>query len=341
MGKDKMCVQSGMAFTAGAFRPLRRSAGAKTAICMVAINPRNPGGFPEKEFTPVVPEKALPKQDETEEDLDATRRDFLRVGVSSVIGGWVVSGMIQDFLCNTMYNLSATMDGKLINMSSYRGKVVMVVNVASNSSLTPQYEELATLYDKYSAKGFEVLAFPCDQFGNQEPGTREEIVKMAKDQYAAEFPIFDKVSVNGTKSHALFEFLKTENPDSAENIEWNFTKFLVDKNGHAVGRYDPGVLPSMLEKDVKRLLEGRQLKKRRPRANSMRYDHGMVQPVAASTGELPANRRWSTADLYEDLDQIKETKKPYTPPRAGPGISRWSRTTQYWNWAKTKWMPDV
>jgi len=147
--------------------------------------------------------------------------------------------------------------------------------------------------------------------------------------------------VNGTKSHALFEFLKTENPDSAENIEWNFTKFLVDKNGHAVGRYDPGVLPSMLEKDVKRLLEGRQLKKRRPRANSMRYDHGMVQPVAASTGELPANRRWSTADLYEDLDQIKETKKPYTPPRAGPGISRWSRTTQYWNWAKTKWMPDV
>mmetsp|Transcript_45063 Transcript_45063/g.174874 ORF Transcript_45063/g.174874 Transcript_45063/m.174874 type:complete len:203 (+) Transcript_45063:147-755(+) len=124
MGKDKTVVESGMAFTAGAFRPLRRSAGAKTAICMVAINPRNPGAFPEKEFTPVIPEKAITKEEETEEDLDASRREFLRVGVASVIGGWVVSGMLQDFFCNTMYNLSATMDGKLINMSSYRGRLI-------------------------------------------------------------------------------------------------------------------------------------------------------------------------------------------------------------------------
>ncbi|KAJ8901220.1 hypothetical protein NDN08_007069 [Rhodosorus marinus] len=340
MGKDKMCVESGMAFTAGAFRPLRRSAGAKTAICMVAINPRNPGGFPEKEFTPVVPEKASPKEEQTEEDLDTTRRELLQVGVPAVIGGWLFSGMLQDFFCNTMYNLSATMDGKMIDMSVYRGKVLMVVNVASNSSLTPQYEELATLYDKYSAKGFEVLAFPCDQFGHQEPGTREEIKNFAKNQYAAEFPIFDKVSVNGTRSHALFEFLKTENPDSSENIEWNFTKFLVDKNGHAVGRYGPGVLPSLLERDVNTLLKGRQLARRRTKVQSMLYDHRMVQPVAASTGELPATGfpAWSSADADEDLDQ---NKKLYAPPRAGPGISRWSRTTQYWNWAKMKWMSEV
>ncbi|CAB78203.1 phospholipid hydroperoxide glutathione peroxidase [Arabidopsis thaliana] len=146
--------------------------------------------------------------------------------------------------------------GNDVDLSIYKGKVLLIVNVASQCGLTnSNYTELAQLYEKYKGHGFEILAFPCNQFGNQEPGTNEEIVQFACTRFKAEYPIFDKVDVNGDKAAPVYKFLKSSKGGLfGDGIKWNFAKFLVDKDGNVVDRFAPTTSPLSIEKDVKKLL---------------------------------------------------------------------------------------
>lgn len=136
-------------------------------------------------------------------------------------------------------------DGKDTSLSQYKGKVVMLVNVASKCGLTPQYEGLQRVYDKYKDRGFVILGFPANNFGAQEPGTNEEIKSFCSLKYNVTFPIFSKISVKGDDIHPLYKFLtdKETNPEYAGDIKWNFNKFLVDKNGKVIARFEPKVTP--------------------------------------------------------------------------------------------------
>jgi glutathione peroxidase len=143
------------------------------------------------------------------------------------------------------------------NMKDYKGKVVLVVNTASKCGFTPQYEDLQKLYEEYKDQGFEILAFPCNQFGNQEPGDNEEIRSFCKLNYDVTFQLFDKVDVNGENTHPIYKYLK-ENVKgllNSKDIKWNFTKFLVDKNGDVVKRFAPIKKPLSMKKDVEKLLK--------------------------------------------------------------------------------------
>lgn len=146
--------------------------------------------------------------------------------------------------------------GNDVDLSTYKGKVLLIVNVASQCGLTnSNYTELSQLYEKYKEKDFEILAFPCNQFGGQEPGTNEEIVEFACTRFKAEYPIFDKVDVNGENAAPVYKFLKsTKGGLFGDGIKWNFSKFLVDKDGKVVDRYAPTTSPLSIEKDVKKLL---------------------------------------------------------------------------------------
>ncbi|KQK00667.1 probable phospholipid hydroperoxide glutathione peroxidase [Brachypodium distachyon] len=146
--------------------------------------------------------------------------------------------------------------GKDVDLSTYKGKVLLIVNVASQCGLTnSNYTELSQLYEKYKDQGFEILAFPCNQFGGQEPGTNEEIVQFACTRFKAEYPIFDKVDVNGENVAPIYKFLKSSKGSIfGDNIKWNFSKFLIDKEGHVVDRYAPTTSPLSIEKDLKKLL---------------------------------------------------------------------------------------
>lgn len=146
--------------------------------------------------------------------------------------------------------------GNDVDLSTYKGKVLLIVNVASQCGLTnSNYTELTQLYDKYKDKGLEILAFPCNQFGSQEPGNNEEIMQFACTRFKAEFPIFDKVDVNGKEATPLYKFLKkAKGGIFGDGIKWNFSKFLVDQDGNVVDRYAPTTSPSSIEKDIKKLL---------------------------------------------------------------------------------------
>jgi len=146
--------------------------------------------------------------------------------------------------------------GNDVNLSQYKGKVLLIVNVASQCGLTnSNYTELAQLYQKYKDQGLEILAFPCNQFGSQEPGTNEEIQQFACTRFKAEYPIFDKVEVNGSNENPIYKFLKASKGGLfGDSIKWNFTKFLVDKEGTVVDRYAPTTSPLSIEKDIKKLL---------------------------------------------------------------------------------------
>ncbi|OAY75732.1 putative phospholipid hydroperoxide glutathione peroxidase [Ananas comosus] len=146
--------------------------------------------------------------------------------------------------------------GNDVDLSIYKGKVLLIVNVASQCGLTnSNYTELSQLYEKYKDQGFEILAFPCNQFGGQEPGSNEEIVEFACTRFKAEYPIFDKVDVNGDNTAPLYKFLKSSKGSLFGNsIKWNFSKFLVDKDGNVVDRYAPTTSPLSIEKDIKKLL---------------------------------------------------------------------------------------
>jgi len=144
-----------------------------------------------------------------------------------------------------------TLDGKTVPLSDYAGQVLLIVNTASACGLTPQYEGLQKLYERFKERGFAVLGFPCNQFGGQEPGTNEEIGAFCKRNYGVTFPMFAKAEVRGEGAHPLFKHL-TGGDD--ELIPWNFTKFLVDRGGKLVRRYEPKVTPDQLAGDIEALL---------------------------------------------------------------------------------------
>jgi glutathione peroxidase len=157
------------------------------------------------------------------------------------------------------YDFQATsLDGKPVDLAQYRGKVLLVVNTASKCGFTPQYQGLELLYRRYQDQGVEVLGFPCNQFGSQEPGTEAEIGDFCEKNYGVSFPMFAKVDVNGDQAHPLFQHLKSEAPGvlGTEGIKWNFTKFLIGRDGKVVKRYAPQTKPEDIAEDVDRVLAG-------------------------------------------------------------------------------------
>ena len=151
---------------------------------------------------------------------------------------------------------AATLDGKNLSLSIYEGKVILIVNVASRCGFTPQYRGLEELYRKYSAQGFAILGFPCNQFGAQEPGNEDEIAQFCKSAYDVSFQMFAKIDVNGQNAHPLYQFLKHSAPGilGSTAIKWNFTKFLIDRKGFVRNRFAPTDTPKALENDVEALI---------------------------------------------------------------------------------------
>lgn len=157
----------------------------------------------------------------------------------------------------SIYEISARrLDGAERNLEEYRSQVLLIVNVASRCGFTPQYTGLEALYRKYKAKGFAVLGFPCNQFGAQEPGDEAAIGSFCSTTYDVTFPMFAKVDVNGEHTHPLYRFLKEEKPGilGTEGIKWNFTKFLVNRQGEVVTRFAPKDKPEDLDADIAALL---------------------------------------------------------------------------------------
>ena len=157
----------------------------------------------------------------------------------------------------TVMDFSAVLaNGEPKNLSDYQGKVLLIVNTASKCGFTPQYTGLETLHQTYGERGFSVLAFPCNQFGGQEPGSEEEIQSFCDLNYQTSFPLFSKVEVNGAGSHPLYAHLKEQAPGvlGSQRIKWNFTKFLVNQQGEVVKRYAPSTKPEAIASDIDALL---------------------------------------------------------------------------------------
>jgi glutathione peroxidase len=151
----------------------------------------------------------------------------------------------------------STIDGRTETMENYRGQVLLIVNVASKCGFTSQYAGLEALYRRYRDKGFSILGFPCDQFGHQEPGNEAEIQNFCSLTYDVTFPLFAKIEVNGSGTHPLYAHLKKAQPGlfGSEAIKWNFTKFLVNREGEVLKRYAPSDTPEKIEDDLKKILE--------------------------------------------------------------------------------------
>ena len=146
--------------------------------------------------------------------------------------------------------------GKKVVLDKYKDKVMLIVNTASKCGFTPQYKGLEELYEKFHGKGLEVLGFPCNQFGSQEPGTEAEIAQFCELNYGVTFPMFAKVDVNGSSAAPLYKYLKAEKPGllGSEAIKWNFTKFLVDRKGNVLARYAPNDTPESMAGDIEKVL---------------------------------------------------------------------------------------
>lgn len=160
-------------------------------------------------------------------------------------------------LCVELYDLDLVLsDGREISLENYRGKVLLIVNTAGRCGLTPQYEELEVLYQRYQSQGLEILAFPCNQFAGQEPGSNEEIAEFCYSQFNISFSLFQKINVNGEETHPLFQYLKEKAPGvlGSKSIKWNFTKFLISSDAQTVLRYSPKTSPSSLEGEIKKFL---------------------------------------------------------------------------------------
>ncbi|MCA9500898.1 MAG: glutathione peroxidase [Nitrospirales bacterium] len=161
---------------------------------------------------------------------------------------------------STIYDISCqSIQGKDETLATMKGKVLLIVNTASKCGFTPQFQGLENLYQKYRAQGLEILGFPCNQFGSQDPGNNEEILTFCHINYGVTFPMFAKVDVNGPDAHSLFKHLKAKAPGvlGSEAIKWNFTKFLVDQTGEVKERYAPATNPSDLEAPITALLNAR------------------------------------------------------------------------------------
>jgi len=156
---------------------------------------------------------------------------------------------VYDFHANTI-------DGKDKSLSDYKGKVLLIVNVASKCGYTPQYKGLEEIYQKYHSKGLEILGFPCNQFGSQEPGSAEEIKSFCSLNYGVTFPLFEKIDVNGNNAHPLYKYLTVTKPGilGTKAIKWNFTKFLIDRNGNIFDRYASNTTPDDITKYIEKLL---------------------------------------------------------------------------------------
>lgn len=160
-------------------------------------------------------------------------------------------------MANTIYNFEAkNINGEKLSLEQYKGKTLLFVNVASKCGFTPQYKELEEIYRQYKDQGLEILAFPCNQFGSQEPGDAEEIKKFCSLNYEVSFPLFSKVDVNGDEAAPFYSFLKESLPGilGSKSIKWNFTKFLVDKNGVPHSRYAPTDKPNDILDVIKKIL---------------------------------------------------------------------------------------
>jgi glutathione peroxidase len=158
----------------------------------------------------------------------------------------------------TVYEFSARLlDGRTVDLEQFRGQVLLIVNTASQCGFTPQYAGLEELFRAYKGRGFEVLGFPCNQFGAQEPGSAVEIGAFCEKNYGVSFPVFAKIDVNGPDAHPLYGFLKKRKPGifGSQRIKWNFTKFLVDRKGAAIRRYSPSTKPAALAAPIESLLE--------------------------------------------------------------------------------------
>lgn len=157
---------------------------------------------------------------------------------------------------SSLQDFSATgIDGSEVDLAAYAGQVVLVVNTASQCGFTPQYQGLQSLHDKYGEQGFAVLGFPCDQFGHQEPGEDAEIAGFCERNFGVTFPLFSKVDVNGDDAHPVFEWLKSEKGGLlGSRIKWNFTKYLVGKDGQVLGRYSPTTKPEKISSDIEKAL---------------------------------------------------------------------------------------
>jgi glutathione peroxidase len=160
-------------------------------------------------------------------------------------------------LSPSIYDFSVTsIKGQAVNLSTYKDKVLLIVNTASQCGFTPQYQGLQALHDKYASKGLVILGFPCNQFGQQEPGTASEIQAFCETRFGVTFPLFEKVDVNGKEAHPLFQYLTKAAPGllGTETIKWNFTKFLVDRNGKVIERYASMAKPEDMDKAIQKLL---------------------------------------------------------------------------------------
>jgi glutathione peroxidase len=184
------------------------------------------------------------------------------------------------------YEFSArSIDGNEVPLSKYRGHPLLVVNVASKCGFTPQYAGLEALYKKYHKLGLEVLGFPCDQFGHQEPGTEADIKKFCSLTYGVSFPMFAKIEVNGDDAHPLYKYLKDARPGilGLEAIKWNFTKFLVGRDGVPVKRFAPTDTPKSIEPDVKAVLRSPKPVRPRKKKPSRVRKIARKKPAAART----------------------------------------------------------
>jgi glutathione peroxidase len=172
---------------------------------------------------------------------------------------------IERFLMHTLHDMSLPslelirLDGRVENLSDYAGRVLLVVNVASQCGFTPQYQTLQALYEQYADQGLVVMGFPCNQFGGQEPGGSAQIAAFCQSHFGVTFPVYQKCEVNGDAAHPVYQFLKAAAPGllGSQSIKWNFTKFLVDRTGHVVDRYAPATSVASMEGDIQTLLAQR------------------------------------------------------------------------------------
>jgi len=158
---------------------------------------------------------------------------------------------------SSIYDFTAALNnGQTKSLADYQGKVLLIVNTASQCGFTPQYKGLQEIYAKYHARGLEVLGFPCNQFGHQEPGSDTDIKSFCDLNYGVQFPIFSKIDVNGDSAHPLYQFLKDKKSGLlGRSIRWNFTKFLIDRQGNVIKRYAPQTPPAKLESSIEKLLK--------------------------------------------------------------------------------------
>lgn len=182
-----------------------------------------------------------------------SRRNFLSVAALTLQSALLPTSVASKTSARSAYDIVVSKDGAPFPLDKFSGKVTLFVNVATYCALTPQYDGLVALHDKYQKQGFEIVASPCDQFGHQEPGSNEEICKFAKDKFGARFLLLDKLNVNDGPGGVapLYQFLRNSSPENpGQRVGWNFEKFLVSSDGRVLRRYKPGILPEQIEEDL-------------------------------------------------------------------------------------------